>query len=660
MQRFYLHTFVGFAAWHILSLTLHFFSSSPWGGPLVLDPDRMLPDAIFIELGLLIVFALSFGGIERLCFRRRNPAAYRIGVLGFFVAYAVFSQLDREAVRWLGQHLTLSFLTNYAGAANDELAWRMFGDDLLWTLVAGVLIFTTVVPAIIAWRKSARSVPPIGWRPLVAAIVIGSLFLTAHRWFRPSEKRWNRVRPASISIVHDVYREVRQLDRPNHPEQALHDLTRILLNDDIELTKAPDTTPAPTYPLWRQNNLGELSADAFKELPLKDRPNIVFIIFETWRGWNNGLTPSTAYENSNPQLHSILTEHATRFPYTHSVGFPSVEGLVGLHLGIWSHPFKIFTTDYLHIQSRAFPEILKDFGYDTYALMGADPSFSNFTPWLHRWYDHHEFQRDISTDEAVVDHFIKQYQERQDDRPHLMTMWTATTHPPYYLPDTEEVEPAEDIEGRYVQSLRYSDKHIARLLRYLQDQPEWDRTIVVLVGDHAQPTPDQWRFMDEVGGLSAGHTWTSLAILGGWEGLPDPGQWDFDVSHVDIAPTLLSMLNINAPNHFVGDNLIDEIAHQTSPQHTENRRVIASLRYGDVAFQRDSSRMVFSLKKSTPLRFEFDRSNALQYGQLDREALQIEPLPNTFPVDRWRDAIRAYGALLDDDRLMPPPQSDAR
>lgn len=663
MQRFYLHTFVGFAVWTIVSLTLHFFSASPWGGPLVLDPDRMLPDAIFIELGLLMALCLVFGAIERLLpSKAKAPQAWRIFVLIFLVAYSVFGQLDREAVRWLGQHLTLSFLNNYAGAANDALTWKMFSDDLTWTIVAGILIFCTPIPAWFAWSKATHQRPMVGGRVLLTAIIVTGLLLSAHKWFRPSEKRWNRVRPATISIVHDVYRELRQLDRPHHPEQAYNDLVHIL-SDHIELTDT-ERLEDKAYPLWRDDNLGELSAEAFAALPLEERPDIIFIIFETWRGWNNGLSPSDRYVDANPEISAFLSENATVFPYTHSVGFPSVEGLVGLHLGIWSHPLKIFTTDYLHIQSRAFPEVLGDFGYNTFALMGADPSFSNFTPWLHRWYNQHEFDRRVSTDGALVDRFIQRYEQHRGDEPRLITMWTATTHPPYYLPATENVVAAPDIEGRYVQSLQYSDKHIARLLRYLQKQPEWDRTIVVMVGDHAQPTPDQWRFMDSIGGLSVGHTWTSLAITGGWKGLPERGQWDFDVSHVDIAPTLLSMLNIRTGNHFIGDNLVRRIAtasDDSSAQSSETSApIIASLRYGDVAFQRKNERIVFSLQRDTRLRFTFDRTNTLQYGQLDFDALNIEELAaDAYPIERWKDAIRAYGSLLDDNRLMPPKNQAA-
>lgn len=65
MNRFYLYAFFSFAAWTTLSLALHYFSASPWGGPLVISPDRMVPDAMFIEIGLLIGICLNAGIVDR-------------------------------------------------------------------------------------------------------------------------------------------------------------------------------------------------------------------------------------------------------------------------------------------------------------------------------------------------------------------------------------------------------------------------------------------------------------------------------------------------------------------------------------------------------------------------------------------------------------------
>lgn len=664
MHRFYLYAFFSFAAWLTLSLSLHYFSASPWGGPLVLDPDRMLPDALFLHWGILGSFCFGFAIFDRMLPRARLQSAWRLGVLLFFVVYCIFTQLDLELQRWLGQHITLSFIKTYKGAADDALTWTMYASDPLWTGIAIVLILITPVPAIYAWRKrNARQGRPLGWRTLIVAFTFTLLFVTAHSWFRPNPRRWRNIRPAWISIVHDAYAEAFDLNRPDDPIRSTADL-KSLLDGDTLLQNAPLSPDEPKpYPLWRDDNLGELTPEEFKAQPLSERPDIILIVFESWRGWNTGLVHEETLEEGSPEINALLRDEGLYFPYTHSVGFPSSEGSIGLHLGLISHPSKIFLAEYLLIRSRSFPQILRENGYYAFSMFGADPSFSNFTPWFAQWYDETEFDKDIRDDGPLVDKFIERYEEKRGPDPRLMMIRTATTHPPYRVPESEGIEIASTSEGRFDQAIRYSDKHLARLIRYLKEQPEWDRTVVLILGDHAQPTPDQWRLSDTIGSFTPGHTWTALGFLGGWPGLQNRGQYDFDVLHTDIAPTLLKMLNIRAWNHFVGDDLNQVIADYESGDSSAvqrvNERPMIMMNNGDIAFQRNNERVLFRIDTPALLHLSFDRTRPLQYGLLSADGIGVNTeTPADYPVDRWREAIRLYGSLLDDNRLMPPSEDE--
>ena len=663
MSRFYLVAFVAFAVWKTLSVTLHYFSASPWGGPLVLSPDRLLPDTLFIEWGLLAVGCLVAGAVELALRRETLVRIWRPLFLSVTCVYCIFGQIDQEVVRWLGQHMTLSYIQNYAGARDGQMAARILSGDRLWTGVAVVLIALTPVAAVAAWRHSGTTRATLGRRELAGSIVFALLMVSAHQWFRPSEKRWRRIRPAVVVIAHDAIIATLGLERARDPEQAAADLVALTRTGSVDGAPPPgsdaapgdgatpaDATPADTtYPLWRDDNLGDLDEQAFRALPLDERPDIVFIVFETMRGWNTGLVPHPSLEEGSPEVNSLLREHGLTFPYMHSTGFPSVEGCMGMHLGIWPHFRKIFLTDYGHIRSLGFPEILRRFGYRTHALLGADPSFSNFTPWIERWYGEWEYNPAVHHDGPLVDRFIERYEQTRGDEPRLMMMWTATTHPPYDVPASEGIEIAGDNESRFNQAIRYSDRHIARLIRYLQSRPDWSRTIVIVVGDHAQPTPEQWRMSDTIGNLTPGHTWTALGIMGGWHGIPDPGRHDFDVSHIDLAPTLLSMLRIRAGNHFIGRDLARAVASG------DTARPVLAFRYGDVAWQQDEQRLLFRIDSDAVLRLTFDRTDTLQYGALPGAELRSSATAQDgAPVERWRDAIRYYGTLLDENRLMPP------
>lgn len=677
MNRFYLITFLTFAVWKTIAVTLHYFSASPWGGPLVLSPDRLLPDTLFIEWGLLALLCLLLGGVEWLLRYERAARIWRPIALTALCLYCIFGQLDREVVRWLGQHMTLSYIQNYMGARDGQMTLRIFSEDRLWTGAAFTLMAITPLVALSAWHISKTRSEVLGRRMLAGAVLFTLVMVSAHQWFRPSEKRWRRIRPAVLAIAQDAFIASLGRERPRDPELAAADLHALVYSGqvrDLNAAKADTNvvptpvlssmggiastgnptsdTPAstiPTYPLWRDDNLGDLTVEDFEALPLEERPDIVFIVFETWRGWNSGLAPHPELEEGNPELNAIIREEALYFPYMHSGGFPSVEGCMGMHLGIWPHFRKIFLSDYGHIRTKGFPEILRDFGYTSHALLGADPSFSNFTPWIERWYDAWEYNPAVHHDGPLVDRFIERYESTRGTDPRLMMMWTATTHPPYNVPDSEDIEIAGDNESRFMQAIHYTDKHLARLLSYLQAQPEWERTIVVIVGDHAQATPEQWRMADTIGALTPGHTWTAFAMLGGWHGLPEPGRYDFDTSHTDIAPTLLSALRIKAPNHFMGRDL-RRVVQAPEPEHP-----VIAFRYGDVAWQQGDKRLLFRLDSHDLLQLQFDRKDALQYGSLPGGAIQSAAgAPEGWPVERWRDAIRFYASLLDANRLMPP------
>lgn len=646
MNHFYLTTFLVFALWKALSLTLHFFSASPWGGPTVMSPDRVLPDALLIELGLLAATCIVAGAFDAWIRSARLQRVWRALFLVSACVYSIFTQVDQEVVRWLGQHMSLSYLKNYAGVSDGQMMVRIFSGDIFWSGVAVFLCALTPIFAYAAWRRAGDSETRMRWTSLMVLIVFTMLSVSANQWFRPSEKRWRRIRPAALSIAQDAYVSLSGKERARRAEHAAADLAVFVKHGEVG---DPVATLDELYPLWRDDNLGMLDVEAFKALPLSERPDIVFIVFETLRAWNTGLVPDPTLYEGSPNLNRLFDAEASYFPFTHSAGFPSVEGSMGLHLGVWPHFRKIIFSDYAHVRSKALPEILRDFGYETHALLGADPSFSNFTPWFERWYDAWEYNPKVHHDGPLVDRFIERYDAYDGTDPRFWMMWTATTHPPYDLPKSEDVVPAEDNEGRFEQAIGYSEKHVVRLIEHLKRQPNWHRTIVVVVGDHAQPTPEQWKMGDSIGNVTPGHTWTVLGILGGWSGLPPAQRYDYDVSHLDVAPTLLSLLNVRAGNHFMGRDLM-----RVDPEKAVKHPVL-SFRNGDVVRQQGRDRVHFRLDSDAVHHMRIDRNSALSYGSLPGgEWSTSTSEPEGWRLDCWRDMIRYYGELLDQNRLMPP------
>lgn len=102
MSLFYLQASLVFGALRAVSLIAHFWGPSPWGGPTVLEPLRLAPDAILFEVGLVGLFAFGFGAIEALASRVGALSLrpfIRISLLLALCFWQGFAQFDQEVVR---------------------------------------------------------------------------------------------------------------------------------------------------------------------------------------------------------------------------------------------------------------------------------------------------------------------------------------------------------------------------------------------------------------------------------------------------------------------------------------------------------------------------------------------------------------------------------
>jgi phosphoglycerol transferase MdoB-like AlkP superfamily enzyme len=658
MPSFYLVGWLTFSLIKIVSLALHFLGNTPYGTPVVEAPDRFLPNAIVFETGLLLAFSLAFLLGERVSRPLRIPGpVWKAGYLGFHCLWILFGQFDQEVVRWLGNHVTLSYLRTYVLSGQDsDLLARLFGADLGYFAAALVLgILMPVLMAAILWQR--RRVFPESRLPFtLTAAVVAIVFLTFPFWWNVSEKRWRRIRPAAVEIASDFLRGLRGLDSPRDSARSLADLAAFARHGNIsgEAGDFADTE----YPLWRTSP-GRWTPEEFRALPNTDKPNIVLVMFESLKGSRAGLTGDPDGTVPYPPLADFLKREAAYFPWAHSHGYPSVEGCAGIHLGLWSHYSNVLISDYIHIRTRSLPEILRDAGYHAEMVFGYDPSFGNFTPWMRRWYDRLEYNPETNVDGPLLRRIGGLIDTLSTDKPWMLTFWTTVTHTPFDLPTSEKnVVPAPDADGRYDQALAYASREMLIFLETLRRRPDWNRTLVVMVGDHGLPNAWQVRNADRVGDLSIDNTWTSLAFFGGWPGLSARGLHRATASHSDIGPTILGLLDLKAGHHFMGRNLFAAGADTVERGFLSARFDAAAMIWGD-------KRLYFRMDESGEgVQYPLLKARDTDYGLLDSiSPLPDSPDPAVFPpgiTDRYRDMLRQYGALLDADRVMPPGEGNAK
>lgn len=675
MSKFYLISLILFSIIRTAEITVHYLSNSPYGGKLVVSPLRFVFNAIFIELAVVILITVVFAILSKLSLsitkkRKHTPniATTTINYLFLIVMslYMIIAQLDLEIFRWMGEHMSLSFFNNYiTGSTDTEILSKLLSSDLLFTSIAVIFIIITVASAIFLkkWVKQNQILPKTSIVVLILLIALGSSPL----WFMQSFKRWRRIKPAAVGITYEFIREISGMEKPKNPKQAYADLISYMQTGELA-DKPLDSIPQ--YPLLtldakNQNRKNPLTMDEYKNLPDSVKPNIIYITYETWRGWKSSLPGDTTIPTFSPLLDSIIKKDAYYFPFAHSHGFPSVEGTLGIHLGLWAHFRKIFINDYSSINSISITEIFRELGYNTEIYIGADPSFSNLSPWFKKWYNYFEYSKKYGNDGPLLERFTQALDSIDKKKPFFLTTWTVTCHPPYHIPKSEGIPLAKTGSELYNQTMTYSDKHIAKLLNHLKETGLWDKSIIIIVGDHSQPN-NKVRFNTEIGGTyTQGHTWIPVAIMGGWKGVPKPKRNEMTISQLDVAPSILDMINVNAPNHFFGRSLIppdsvmniDSLGDTTmiQPPFVIEPRKILSFHRNHVAYITDNDRILFNMFDNSLNHYELDKSRVKNYALLEGHTMKIsEKVSYEFDINRYRDMAFAYGEILNQNRLIPP------
>jgi phosphoglycerol transferase MdoB-like AlkP superfamily enzyme len=192
------------------------------------------------------------------------------------------------------------------------------------------------------------------------------------------------------------------------------------------------------------------------------------------------------------------------------------------------------------------PTVLKEHGYRNLFLMTHESQFDNMNAFLRtNGFDEVYSQEDYPK-EMVVNSFgipddylyeyalgvLRQRTAQPEGEPFFAALLSISNHPPYVIPASFHPK-SKDIEEQIVE---YADWAIANFMEAAAKEPWYDRTIFIFVGDHGKKVGD----VESELPISYNHI--PLIFLG--KNLQPEMKKGF-AGQVDIAPTVLGMLNIN-------------------------------------------------------------------------------------------------------------------
>ena len=330
----------------------------------------------------------------------------------------------------------------------------------------------------------------------------------------------------------------------------LNNKNKVELMDDKEAAElsskylslaCDDSTTLQFYDRWKLENGTEFL-----------NRNIVIIIMESMGSFKMG--NFNGPQNLTPNLNRI----ASKSLYFNNIYTAGIHTFNGIYSTLFSFPalYKQQPLEqYMDLPHLGIAEILKNKGYSTSYFTTHDPNFDNVSGFLKaNAYQNifSEYPKDWTlSSNGIPDHKMFDYSIQimnnfsEREVPFFATFMTASDHRPFIIPDNIDFEPHSDLLENQI--IEYADWSIGKFLEDASKQDWYPNTIFVFIADH---------------GISMGHTYdmplafhhTPLIMH-----IPNQSQFHDTLNilggQIDVAPTLLGLLNCSNENNTMGINL---------------------------------------------------------------------------------------------------------
>ena len=360
------------------------------------------------------------------------------------------------------------------------------------------------------------------------------------------------------------------------------------------------------------------------------RKNVVIIILESFSTAYSGYLTDAQGKREEcymPFLDSLMQESMV-FRYSFANGRKSIDAQPAILCGIPSLNESFTMSLYSNNDVCGLPRLLGEQGYSSAFYHGCPRASLTLAGFAHKAGFQQEYSRESYGNDADYDGtwgiwdepFLQYFEDgiNQLAEPFLATVFTATSHHPYAIPDECKAlyQPGTMPIHRCI---RYSDHALRRFFAEAKKEPWFDRTLFVITGDHTNQT-DLPEYLTVHGLFSIPIAF--YAPDGSLKGLREG-----IAQQMDITPTILSYLDYDGPYFSFGCNLLDTPAEDTYAINYQN---------GVYVFAQDGYQLQFDGEKSVGLyRFPEDRL-------LESNLLEAEPGRAAAMEERIKGIIQQY------------------
>ncbi len=621
----------------VASLALHFVLPAPSGAYLDEHPLRVLPAALAGEIGTIALIGFVAAAASWASPRLGLGILAGGGILLLFAA-----QADLEIVRWTGEHVNARGIGVYNPLGDPRILRDVVTGD---ARAFGFAVLLVLGPAAAILVLARRRGPEKASGRIAALCAAGAFAgIGAMPLLASNAEALRRARPGLLGLAAGAVSG----DEALTPRKRAEGLASLRAFFDRPAGWWPD----PRYPVWHPVPGEESAYAAFRARPLEKKPDVLLVILESARGWELDVRRPGAATRT-PGLDRLWRESGVAFPVCIATGYPSIEGLGGIFLGVPGHPSDLLLAAARRARVLSLPDVFGRAGYRRELVTATSASFERLEDWYARWFDAVRYDEADTTDEDLARRTIERL-EAPRETPLFLTLFTIATHPPLFRPPGADPKTPREA---YLAALSYTDRALGRIFESLRRTPRGRDTIVVVVGDHS--TTNLWQAIriPRLGTPNAGENWTSLLVAA--PGLPAGSIREDLTSQLDVGPTLLGLLGLDVANHFFGRDLFERPV--PAPQGVLALRLrglgawegpfLLQARLDDPTFRQKWRWQEYEATPD-PANGDYHHGEKLELSTADEAR-----------IEELKAMARAWGAVLDGNRVMPagayPPSSGA-
>jgi arylsulfatase A-like enzyme/Flp pilus assembly protein TadD len=282
--------------------------------------------------------------------------------------------------------------------------------------------------------------------------------------------------------------------------------------------------------------------------------NLVFLTLDTMRADRIG---AYGYEQAKTRNLDNLARQGVMFENCYTPVPLTLPAHCSIFTGRYplGHRVRDNGTYFLGENETTLAELMKDGGYDTYAVIasfvllskfGLSQGFSVYDDSLDAGELLHNFYSEITAD-VVYDKFSRWLKKREQQK---FFAWVHfyDPHAPYTPP--EPYRKGESLSDLYDGEVAFTDEFVGKIIAYLKAGGLLENTLVVIVGDHGEAFGEHQEYGHSV--FCYEENLRIPLIFYNPRLFPEGLSVKSRVSLIDIVPTLLEMYGMNVPSRVQG------------------------------------------------------------------------------------------------------------